>query len=78
MDAMIAMSLAYQYDTTIGGDGRLTMPQARNQRMMDRGNDIIYLTLPVKLSNRKKFPAKPQAREQALSVISLWIVSYPV
>lgn len=39
--------------------------------MIDMGRAMIYLTLPVKFRSRKKLPVKPQARDRALSMISL-------
>ena len=51
------------------------MPQARYQKRIDNGKATMYLTRPVKLSSRKKLPAKPQAREQAFKMISLSTVN---
>ena len=47
------------------------MPDARNHDIMDKGREMMYFTLPVKLRSRNMFPMKPHAREDALSAISL-------
>jgi hypothetical protein len=47
------------------------MPQAPNQKMIDIGSAIMYLTLLTKFMRRKKFPMKPHASETAFSAISL-------
>jgi len=47
------------------------MEEAAIQKRMDIGSDIMYLTRPVKLRRRKKLPAKPQANDMALRMISL-------
>ncbi len=48
------------------------MAEARYQKMMDSGRATMYRTRPVKFNNKKIFPVKPQAKEQALRMISLW------
>lgn len=52
--------------------GQHTMLVARNQKMIDIGNEMIYLTRLVKLHSRKKFPAKPQANDTAFNTSSLY------
>lgn len=47
------------------------MPVARNHKMIEAGNAIIYRTLRVKLNKRKTFPARPRAREVALREMHL-------
>lgn len=37
------------------------------QKNMVAGNDMIYLTLPVKLNNRNMFPTNPHIRETTFS-----------
>jgi hypothetical protein len=55
------------HERAIEEDRKLTMPVATYQRKMVMGSATMYRILPVKLNNKKIFPAKPQMREPRLS-----------
>jgi hypothetical protein len=52
------------------------MPVAKNQKIIDSGREMIYLTRFVKLQSRKKFPAKPNAKDIAFITSSLDQISF--
>jgi hypothetical protein len=47
-------------------DSELTIPVATYHRKIVMGSATMYRILPVKLNNKKIFPAKPQTREPIL------------
>lgn len=47
------------------------MPVDRYQKIIDRGNATIYLTLRIKFRSKKRLPANPHPREIAFRMISL-------
>lgn len=53
---------------------QLTIPVARNHKMIEAGNAMMYRITRVKLNKRKTFPMTPQAREVALRAIDLRVI----
>lgn len=47
------------------------MPVDKYQKIIDRGNATIYLTLRIKFRSKKRLPANPHPREIAFRMISL-------
>jgi hypothetical protein len=52
----------------------LTIPLAKYHAIMVSGKATIYLTLRVKFSSKQKLPKKPQARDIAFKMTSLYII----
>ena len=53
--------------------GGLTIPLAKYHAIMVSGNATMYLTLRVKFNSNKKLPKKPQPKDMAFKITSLYI-----